>query len=59
MLRLLGEERLHSEFVRLLFLQAHRELQELSFRKPTVAEQWPVPLHPYGVLLTEGIIHGR
>ena len=38
--------RLHSEFVRLLFLQARRETDRIS-----AFYQWPVPLPPSGVLL--------
>jgi hypothetical protein len=38
--------RIHSEFVRLLFLQARRETDRIS-----AFYQWPVPLPPSGVLL--------
>ncbi len=47
-------DRLHSEFVRLLFLQIHRETDRFfcSFRSSVIAiRTWPVPLRPRGVLL--------
>jgi hypothetical protein len=50
--------RLHSEFVRLLFLQAHRETDRFfcNFRSSACAiYQWSVPLPPRGVLLTAQI----
>ncbi len=47
--------RLHSEFVRLLFLQVHRETDRFfcSFRSTVcVIFQWTLPLPPHGILLT-------
>jgi hypothetical protein len=44
--------RLHSEFVRLLFLQAHRETDRFfcSFRSSACANTtWNVPLPPHGI----------
>jgi hypothetical protein len=47
--------RLHSEFIRLLFLQSHRENDcfFFSFRSSACAtKQWTFPLPPLGVLCT-------
>ena len=46
-------DRLHSDFTRILFLQAHRETDRFfcNFRSSScVTFQWILPLPPYGVL---------
>ncbi len=50
--------RIHSEFVRLLFLQAHRETDRFFFifrSSACVFQQWTFPLPSRGVLLSAEI----
>ena len=54
--------RLHNEFLRLLFLQTHRETDRFlsSFRSsPCTIKQWTLPLPPRDVLLTAVQIESR